>query len=114
MTFDDGILTVYSLANTAVPGRMPVEQLVEQSRHRYAELRAGVTRVYAAKGVKEQIDLFVRIWQDREVRTGMYITDRNGDQYRIDDVRHTYDEDGLRVSDITLSRLEKDYDVATE
>lgn len=114
MLFDAGILTVCELVNTADPGRKPVMQLSQLSQHYYGERVIGFSRRYAALGVNERVDLLARIWQDRTIRVGMYATDANGDQYRIDNVQQLTDDDGLQVTDITMSRLEDYYDVLTE
>ncbi len=109
---DRGILCVCTLTNTAANGAMPVEQLTPLSRHCYEERAIGYGRQYAAKGVNEQVDLLARIWYDGAVRIGMivYLEDTN-EQFRIDNVQHLIDDNGLRVTDLTLSRMEDYYDV---
>ena len=104
MTLDSGILTVCKLKNTAAAGQMPVMQLAQQSTHYYGERTVGYNRQYAAMGVNQQIDMLVRIWQDRAVL-------EDDSQYRIDNVQHLLDSDGLEVTDLTLSALEEFYDV---
>ena len=90
---------------------MPQEKLIPRSVHYYGERTVGYGRQYAAKGVQEQVDMLVRIWQDRGVRIGMYILLETEEQFRIDNVQHLLDEDGLRVTDITLQRVDDLYDV---
>lgn len=114
MLFNAGILTVYELTNTAEPGSKPVEQLAFKSRHLYGERTIGYGRQYAARGVNENIDMLARIWEDREIHVGMYATTEDGTQYRIDNVQHLTDEDALKVTDLTLSRLGSFYEVLTE
>lgn len=111
MTLDSGILTVCKLKNTAAAGQMPVMQLAQQSTHYYGERTVGYNRQYAAMGVNQQIDMLVRIWQDRAVKIGMYAVLEDGSQYRIDNVQHLLDSDGLEVTDLTLGALEEFYDV---
>ena len=108
----DGILTLYALENTAAPGRMPTEKLVEQEKAYYENRVIGVTRIYAAKGAKQQIDKLVRIWRNESIEIGWYLIPEDGVQYRIDEIQHLYDDDRLKVTDLTLSRLEQFYDVA--
>ena len=115
-----GRITICDLQNIADNGRMPVEMLVPvRDPADFEEKVIGYGRQYSAKGANEKIDLFVRIWR-MPVRIGQYaiITDyegcEDGDQFRIDNVQPLLDEDGLKVTDITLSRLEEFYDVRTE
>jgi hypothetical protein len=114
MLFDAGSLTLCTLENGSLPGEMPVMQLKKQSSRFYGERTVGYSRQYAAFGVNQQIDLLVRIWQDRSAKIGMYVLLEDGSQYRIDNVQHLVDESGLKVTDLTLFQLEKYYDVATE
>ena len=111
MLFDDGIVIVCKLKNMASAANMPDEHLVPFSQHDYGERTVGYGRQYAAKGVNEQVDMLIRIWQDRSVRIGMYAV-IDEDQYRIDNVQHMHDEDCLKVTDLTLRRLENLYDIS--
>lgn len=111
---DAGRIHVCELREVSEAGLMPVEKLVVVTCADFEERTFGLQRQYAAKGVNERIDLLARIWRDTSVRIGMYavITDSDYDgQYRIDDVRNQLDDDGLKVTDITLQRLDKNYDV---
>lgn len=112
MLLDAGILTICALRNTAEPGAMPAERLQIMAKHYYGERTVGYGRQYAAMGVSEQVDMLARIWADKSIRIGMYAVDDAGDQYRITNVQHLLDEDGLRVTDLTLRRLDNLYDVA--
>lgn len=115
MTYDDGLITIYTLAEVEEPGDMPKEQLVKHSEHLFGERTVGYGRQYAAKGVNEQVDKLVRFWEDRTIRIGMYaiIGDdpSDGEQFRIDNVQHLKDEDGLKVTDLSLRRLDELYEI---
>ena len=112
MLFDAGTLTLCRLENTAKPGEMPREQLVPLRQCFYGERTVGYGRQYAARGVNEQIDVLARIWQDRGARVGMYAVLENGEQYRINNAQQLLDDDGLRVTDLSMERIENLYDVA--
>lgn len=114
MLLDNGIVTVCKLKNVAQAGQMPKETLIPFAKHYYGERIVGYGRQYAAKGVSEQVDMLIRIWEDRSVRIGMYAVIEGEGQLRIDNVQHLTDDDGLRVTDLTLSRLEELYDVSAE
>lgn len=111
MILDSGILTICKVTTEGENGTMPKEHLQQLHSCFYGERTVGFGRYYAAKGADEQIDLLVRIWEDRTVRAGMYAVLENGEQYRVDLVQHLLDEDGLRVTDLTLIRREELYDV---
>lgn len=114
MLHDSGLLTFCRLKNTAPNGAMPREQLVSVSEQYYGERTIGFGRQYAAKGVSEQVDLLAEVWQDRSIRIGMYAVDDLGDQYRIDNVQHTTDDDGILITILTLRRLDDLYDLSEE
>lgn len=114
MLFDAGVLTLCRLENTAAPGDMPKEQLIPLRQCFYGERTVGYGRQYAARGVNEQIDILARIWQDRQARVGMYAVLENGEQYRINNAQQLLDEDGLRVTDLSLERMDTLYDLAAD
>ena len=106
----ENLLTVYNLQDVAEPGGMPCEKLVKVSRHYFGDRTVGYGRQYAALGVQQQVDRLVRIWFDANITTRQYvIIDKQ--QYRIDMVQHMTDEDGIKVTDLTLFRLDENFDV---
>lgn len=116
---DDGVVTICELINTAEAGDMPVYTLSGLFTQYYAERNISLTRSYLAKGVDERVDMVIRIANERQrPRIGQYALLRyydeqeneDGDQFRIDLVQPMTDEDGLKVFDLTLSRLEENYD----
>lgn len=115
MMLADGTLRIYSLRNTATPGEMPREMLVETIPEDlyYSDRVIGVTRLYAAKGANQQISKLVRIW-DVPVEIGNYAVLDGQDQYRIDAIQPAKDDEGLKVVDLTLVREEDYYEVLAE
>lgn len=122
---DDGILQAYKLINTAAPGDMPKDVLEvltldgEPLEWQFENRVVGYNRQYVAMGVGERVDMLIRIWRADQIRIGMiailteYEGQENplGDQYRISNVQHLTDEDGLKVTDLTLYRLDELYEV---
>lgn len=114
---DAGLCTVCTLNNTAAAGMKPVEVLSPLFPAMYEDRAVGYGRYYAALGVNERVDLVIRIWRRTAVRVGMYAVltmSENDGQYRITNVQHLLDDDGLKVTDLTLTRMEQNYDLATE
>lgn len=116
---DDGIVTVCNLINTSSSGMMPVYELDELYTQCYEERSISMNRAYLARGVDEQIDMVIRIDSDgQRPKIGQYALlqyydgqeEEQGDQYRITLVQPVSDDHGLKAYDLTLSRLEKNYD----
>ena len=111
-----GKVTICDLVNTAAAGAMPVEKLSTVTAALFEERAVGYNRFYAAQGVNQQIDLLIRVWR-MSVQIGQYavleMSENNG-QYRITNVQNLMNDDGLKVTDLTLSRLDSNYDVVEE
>lgn len=107
-------LILYDLMNTSPKGLMPVFQLVQIAEEYYGERVVGVTRQYAAAGADKRIDKLVRIWRNDEALPNRYAVLEDGNQYRIDFAQELLDEDGLEVTDLTLVKLEENYDISTK
>lgn len=110
LILDDGIVTICRVENKSVNGNMPKPVLVAVSSTNFGERTVGYGRQYSAKGVAEQVDMLVRIWQDRTVRIGMCAV-IDGEQYRIQNVQHLYEKAGLKMTDLSLQRLEEFYEL---
>ena len=98
---------------------MPKQVLSKANKYWFKIQSVGYGRYYAALGVNQQIDLMVNIDYAPKVQIGQYAMLGNGDQYRIDNVQHfdgdnstrTFNPDYLRYTLLTLSKMEKYYDV---
>lgn len=129
--FDSGTLFVCNLTNTAEKGDMPKMQLEKVNKYWFENRYVGYNRSYTAMGVNERVDMLVRIPRDESVRIGQYVILGNGEQLRIDLVSHGQDVNprtktvnqnyyrqptivGLKYTELTLSRLDENYDVAVE
>ena len=118
--YDDGSVAICSLVNTSASGDFPQYILQEVIVQSFEERSIGLNRSYLAKGVDERVDMVIRIQNEGvRPRIGQYAVitgyefqeNENGDQYRIDMVQPEFDENELRVFDLTLARLEENYDV---
>jgi len=109
---DNGACRIYTVTDAAENGEMPNPTLREYGDYEWAfeDRMISYSRQYAAMGVDQQIDRIIRIWRT-PVRIGDVVV-IDGEQYRIDNVQPTLDDDSLQVVDLTLRRLEKNYDIA--
>ena len=114
MTYDEGLVTICELENIAPSGALPRERLVKRKALFFGDRTVGFSRQYAAKGVNEQVDRLILTWREHTIHIGMYAVTEDGEQYRIDNVQHLLDDDGLKITDLTLRRLDQLYDVTAE
>ena len=109
---DSGTCRIYTVTDAAENGEMPNPTLHEYGDYEWTfeDRMISYSRQYAAMGVDQQIDRIIRIWRT-PVRIGDVVV-IDGEQYRIDNVQPTLDDDSLQVVDLTLRRLEENYDIA--
>lgn len=120
MTFDDGVVGVYELTKIKVPGKMPTDGLQEKERFYFGYETLGINRYYTALQASQQIESVISIpgWvmipANRHIAV---IADVDGnltsecDQFRIVMVQPTTDEDGLRITRLSLERIGDKYAV---
>lgn len=106
MTFDDGVLEVYRMENTAPPGAMPKETPVLQDRHYFGYDTLGFQRYYTALQAKQQVAAVVNVplWSD--IRVSDLVVLDGGDSYRVQLAQRMKDENGLQITKLTLERWE--------
>ena len=105
---DNGILTLYALENVAAAGEMPTQKLTEVGAAYYGERTVGYSRLYAAMGADQKIDLLVRCYNIDIPATAGYVVMEDGTQYQITAKQKIVGKDAV---DLTLVRVEKYYDV---
>ena len=111
---DSGTCRIYTVTDAAENGEMPAPTLHEYGDYEWSfeDRMISYSRQYAAMGVDQQIDRIIRIWRT-PVRIGDVVV-IGDEQYRIDNVQPTLDDDSLQVTDLTLRRLEGNYDIAEQ
>lgn len=110
--FNDGLVTIYRVENQAGPGQKPVEALVRKGQLRYQRRTVGIRRHYAALNAGTKVDLLLRVPYRPEVSSqDVAVPTQDGRQYRITLVQVPEDVTPPAM-DLTLERLERDYDVS--
>ena len=111
---DSGTCRIYTVTDAAENGEMPNPTLHEYGDYEWSfeDRMISYSRQYAAMGVDQQIDRIIRIWRT-PVRIGDVVVIES-EQYRIDNAQPTLDDDSLQVVDLTLRRLEENYDIAEQ
>lgn len=109
--FNDGFVEIYAVEDTAVPGKKPREELTLKCALRYKRRTVGIKRHYAALNAGAKVDLLLRVRYRPEVSAqDIAVLPLDRKQYRITFVQ--VPEDIMPpVMDLTLERLEQDYDL---
>lgn len=105
---DSGMLSVCKLETVSKPGAMPAEKLVVMEQDYYSERTVGYNRYYAALGANQNISMMVRLFGAKIPDGARYVVLEDGRQYRISYMQKIVEKD---CTDLTLSRLEENYDV---
>lgn len=104
MTFDDGMLRVYSVTNVAEKGDMPKNEPKLKGVFYFEYETVGYGRYYSAMAVKEQIEETVVIDIDRDIHTNDMVKFEDGTQMRIVQAQHARDESGMWFTRLSLTR----------
>ena len=109
-TFNDGVVTFFSVSNTAAAGAMPNETLTFKQSLHYEERTVGITRYYAAKQANARVDYVLRCQKRREISTQEVAVPNDGEQYKIIQIQYP-DVQGIPVMDLTLEEVTAKYDI---
>lgn len=109
--FDSGLCSFARLETIAIDGGMPTETLVEYAQAFYGNRTVSASRMYEAFGADRQIDRLVRVPFDTTVSPNDYAVFEDGTQYRVDAVSDVYVKRDLRAVELTLIKLEENYNV---
>ena len=105
----DHLLTIYSVSGDSVLGR----KIVPPGLQFYCARRTvGLHRYYTALQVGQQTDDVLEL-PGRDDILPTQIAVFNGHQYRILQVQHASDKDGLPITVLSLSRMEELYELDT-
>ena len=112
-SFNSGLVKIYSVENTAPPGYKPVEKLVYKLTLRYEEQRLGIQRFYSGQQNQSQIERVIRVPRAGGVNNQNVAITEDGHRYRIDLVQAVMEVYPPSL-DLTLARLDQDYELDDE
>ncbi len=105
MTFDDGILKIYETENSAPPGFEPVERLAFLAGYYYRQETLGYGRYYTALQARQKVDMVVSVPGWEYILANHICIPEDSQQYTVQLVQKAYDENGLKITRLTLERL---------
>lgn len=106
MLLDSGIVTIYRQENIAEAGDMPQYGWTQVWQSFYGEKTVGVGRYYVAMAQNDQIDLLIEVQRNRQLSAATDRAELDGTYYRIVQIQHVQDDDGLPMTDLALERIE--------
>ena len=110
IAFSDGIANFYSVNNGAEQGNFPVDVFKHKGKLRYAQLKVGITRFYAAMQNNVKVATVIRCPLQRSVSTQDIVITSDGEQYRV--IQAQYPDDiKPPVMDLTLERVTAKYEI---
>lgn len=113
MTFDDGIVIFYKVTNVAENGKKPVKGLESYARYLFGFSTLGINRYYTALQAHQQIEAVINVpgWELIPVESVALL--ETGLQYTVQMTQHMLDENGLKITRISLERNGENYAIVS-
>ena len=109
-SYNDGIVSIYTVQDGVAPGYRPVPVLVLVKRMRYQERYLGINRLYSGRQNQVDIQRIVRVQKVPGVSNQNVAITEDGQQYRIDSVQDVIGAYPPSL-DLTLATVEQKYEV---
>lgn len=110
-TFNDGLLSIYRISNTAAAGEMPSETpVLRASGIPYANRIVGMSRYWAGLQSNARIDRLLRIPRGPTVQVLDSVVTENGDTYQVKQVQYPPDVEPPSV-DLSLQLVQTSEDL---
>lgn len=104
--YNDGVVRIYSVEDTAAPGYAPVETPALKITLRYEERRLGITRYFSGQQNQLQIDRVLRVQRAGKITSQDIAVTEDGQNYRVNLVQSVPDV-WPESMDLTLSKIEQ-------
>ena len=108
--FESGVVSIYSVTDSAQPGYQPKPSLTLKLTLRYEEQRRGITRLYLSRQNQAEVEKVIRVPRQDSISNQDVAILQNGEQYSID-YTQTVDDVYPPSLDLSLVRIEQDYEV---
>ena len=105
-SYNDGVVTIYSVSDVAQPGYQPQIELTEKIKLRYEERSMGLQRYYQAMQNQVQIERVLRVQRTNKITSQDVAITEDNTRYKIYMVQAVSDVYPPSV-DITLSKFEQ-------
>lgn len=110
-SYNDGVVTIYTVTNSAQPGYQPVPTLTLKCKLRYEEQRLGIQRYYSGRQNQVEIERVLRVPRYGGITNQDVAVTEDGRQFRVDMVQNVTDVYPASL-DITLAKIEQKIEVS--
>lgn len=110
-TFNDGVVKICTVTDTASPGHLPVEKLEERALLHYEERKVGIKRYYTALQNNVQVERVLRVPRAVPISNQDVAVTEDGTAYAIEMVQ-TVEDIYPPCLDLTLKRVTQKYEVS--
>ena len=86
-------------------------KLIKKKRHFYGELTVYHKRFWEAQAAGTRVDKMVQLPYGMDIMPTSYALLPDGHLYRIEEAQPTEDENGLPVTNLSLRRMEQNYEL---
>mgnify|MGYP001623233990 CR=1 FL=1 len=108
MTFDDGLVEICTVVNLNNPGDIPKKGLRRGEEFYFHEESVGITRYYEAIRANQMIERVIAVYR-APINVNQIAVFEDGSQYIIRMVQQTVDENGIKISRLSLERNGEEY-----
>ncbi len=109
-TYDDGILKIYKVTNSAAPGETPVAALAFKTEFCFSYSEIGISKFFYAQQAGQTISAVCETYFDDTVRVNDVAEFEDGSQALVRMIQPTTNEDGIKIMKLSLERIEHSYD----
>ena len=85
-------------------------QILFKSSYYFSYEVIGVTKFYEAKKAQDRLDESVSIYRDRSITYNDIVVLEDGTQYQISQIQHTFDDNGIQITKLTLMHLNEKFE----
>lgn len=107
-TFNDGVVKICTVTDTASPGRKPVGTLTERQNLHYEEMKLGIKRYYTAMQNNAQVERVIRVPKAGPISNQDVAVTEDGTAYAIEMVQ-VVEDIYPPCLDLTLKRTTQHY-----
>lgn len=104
--FNDGIVTIYTVQNSAAPGYEPKPVLTKLYSLRYSRQRLGINRIYLSRQDQAEIEDVIRVPYPGKIPVRTVAELGDGSRYEVNTVQ-TVQDVWPKCLDLSLSALKQ-------